>query len=287
MFLTNWITLVVLVLGKNECDGWTTHLIPSFGHPRQSDLARSRHPHHPPAVFPPRLNVLGAGWPSWFTQWFDPRHAEVAKSLPRISRPPVKPTGGHATEARRGNVPVPSTRLPTSNHTIRLRGGRLPHEGFLEMKITGKWQSLCGDAWNQRLTAMACAEMGFNRGGVYVQRKYPWLTARHGFELDCPKEVNNLAHCTVGRTMCTSMRRIRISCHRDPASACNPGEHPFQGMCHLVIGTPSLSHAEAKLFCESRGSRLVSIRSGAKKNFVSELLLALQKGPLLDESHWH
>ncbi|XP_049270836.1 uncharacterized protein LOC119393259 isoform X3 [Rhipicephalus sanguineus] len=283
MFLTKWITLVMILLGTNNCDGWTTHSIQSFGHPRPSDLPLSRRPHHPPAVLPTRLNVFAAGWPSWFTQWFNPRSDEVDKPLQRISRPPMRPSGGHAPEARRGNIPVLSTTLPTSNHTIRLRGGRLPHEGFLEMKIAGKWQSLCGDAWNQRLTAMACAEMGFNRGGEYVQRKYPWLTARHGFDVDCPKEVNNLAHCTVERTMCTSTRRIRISCHRDSASACNPGEHPFQGMCHLVIAAPSLSHAEAKLFCESKGSRLVSISSSAKKNFVSELLLALQKG--LDR--WH
>ncbi|XP_075736289.1 neurotrypsin isoform X3 [Rhipicephalus microplus] len=283
MLLTKWITLVMILLGKNNCDGWTTNLAPFFGRPSQSDVTRSRHPHHPPAVFPPHHSPLAAGRPSWFTQWFDHRHAEEAKSLQTISRPPMSPTGSLAAKARRGNTPLPSTSLPTSNHTIRLRGGRLPHEGFLEVKIAGKWQSLCGDAWNQRLTAMACTEMGFNRGGEYVQRKYPWLTARHGFDVDCPKEVTNMAHCTIRRTMCTSMRRIRLSCNRDPASACNPGEHPFQGMCHLVIGTPSLTHAEARSFCESRGSRLVSISSSAKKNFMSELLLALQKG--LDR--WH
>ncbi|XP_070386371.1 neurotrypsin-like, partial [Dermacentor albipictus] len=278
MFLTKWITLVIIALEQNDCDGWRNQSTSPFNHPRRSDLAISRHPH--PLAISRRLDVLAVSWSSWFAQWFGPRHAKVAKSLQQTSRLFIKPNGGHTTDA---HPPTPSPSLATSNHTIRLRGGRLPHEGFLEMKITGKWQSLCGDAWNQRLTAMACSEMGFTRGGEYTQRKYPWFTARHGFDVDCPKEVNKMTQCAVHRTLCTSTRRIRISCHRDSASACDPGEHPFQGMCHLVIGTPSLSHAEAKFFCKSRGSQLLSINSNVKRNFVSELLLALHKG--LDR--WH
>ncbi|XP_077490505.1 neurotrypsin-like [Amblyomma americanum] len=287
MTAAKWITLMAIVVRQSNCLISPVYPGSHFTYQRQNGLTQTRH--LPPPAFrepppsPPHLNPITPGWSSWFSHWLGPRHANIANPLDWAPPPYVQPARSDAEAARRAELPTRSLVLPASNHTIRLHGGRLPHEGFLEMKIAGKWQSLCGDAWDQRMTAMACEEMGYTRGGEYIQRKYPWLTSRHGFDVDCPKEVNKMGQCSVQRILCSSTRRIKVSCFRDYASACNPGEHPFQGMCHLVVGTPSLSHAEAKLFCQSRGSRLLTTHSDVKSSFISALLSALHKGL----ERWH
>ncbi|XP_077540698.1 neurotrypsin-like isoform X2 [Haemaphysalis longicornis] len=295
MSALRWITVLAIVTGRNECFFWrNAHRDLHFASGRRHDVTPAATSANqmsiPPLVYQPLRHQphqiepwAQLGWPPWIHQWLGPRHAKVVQQPRRIETSSDKHASGDDIEAQRPGIMVRSKIMFPTNHTVRLHGGRLPHEGFLEMKIRGKWQSLCGEEWNQRLTTIVCNEMGYTRGGEYIQRKYPWLTNRHGLDLDCPKEAKELAQCVLRRTLCTSTRRIRISCLRDYASACHPGEHPFQGMCHLVAAVPSLSHDEARMFCESRGSTLLGIDSNARKSYMSELLLALHKGL----ERWH
>lgn len=181
MSAVKWITVMAIVIGRNEGHFWNAnrdlHFAPGRRHdvlpaaPSTSQMSipeeflreiLNQPPRPQPNEFWPNPN-----WPPWFYQWFDPRHPKTADSLRRTETSSPNHASGDNTEAQRADVRVRSMIMLPTNHTIRLHGGRLPHEGFLEMKIQGKWQSLCGDAWDQRLTAIACDEMGFTRRRIH------------------------------------------------------------------------------------------------------------------------
>jgi len=47
--------------------------------------------------------------------------------------------------------------------TVRLRGGRIPNEGRIELFVAEKtkWMSLCSDNWRQQEAEVACRSLGF------------------------------------------------------------------------------------------------------------------------------
>ncbi|CAN7992831.1 unnamed protein product, partial [Ixodes hexagonus] len=161
---------------------------------------------------------------------------------------------------------------------LSLYGGKGPHYGFLETKVSGIWASVCGRQWDPRMTTLACRQMGYVRGGVYSHKKHLGLTPLLSVELECPEDADSLSHCGVRSVPCAGTRRVRLSCLRDYVSGCRRGEHPFMGKCYLVVATPPMSHQGAQRFCASRGSTLMVVHSQVTNDFLSELLSTLHKG---------
>ena len=70
-----------------------------------------------------------------------------------------------AQEKRQGssNQPIvfPS---PQSGQRVRLRGGKQPYSGYLELLHSGEWGFVCDDDWNPEEADIVCKELGFLRG---------------------------------------------------------------------------------------------------------------------------
>ena len=53
---------------------------------------------------------------------------------------------------------------PQSGQRVRLRGGKQPYSGYLELLHSGEWGFVCDDDWNQEDADIVCKELGFLRG---------------------------------------------------------------------------------------------------------------------------
>ncbi len=54
---------------------------------------------------------------------------------------------------------------PPSGQRIRLRGGRSPYSGYLEIFRSGRWGLVCDSgSWRMQEAAMVCKQLGFTRG---------------------------------------------------------------------------------------------------------------------------
>ena len=61
---------------------------------------------------------------------------------------------------------------------IRLRGGYVPGQGRIEICHENVWGTVCDDFWGTVDAAVACRQLGFVGGGIYV-RQYKGLANLH------------------------------------------------------------------------------------------------------------
>nr|AML23866.1 ixominogen [Ixodes ricinus] len=287
MLNCNWITVTAVLLAcvhLSNSEPWRhppRHLDKIFRHHYnlvQHDWANPAQRRQSAQHVPTDPAGRPFGWPRWLNQWVHhANHPRPADSDRRLE-------ADHWTKQTRSSGDFRDEKLddhnivPDSNQSLRLYGGKLLHEGFLETKISGRWVSVCGREWNRRITTLACRQMGYVRGGVYSHKKHLGLTPSLSVELECPKNADSLSGCGVRSVPCVGTRRVRLYCLRDHVSGCSPGEHPFMGKCHLVVTTPPMSHEGAQRFCVSRGSTLMVVDNQVTNDFVSELLSTLHKG---------
>ena len=64
---------------------------------------------------------------------------------------------------------------PPSGQRVRLRGGKHPYSGYLELWHSGEWGFVCDDDWSRQEADIVCKQLGFNRGvasTTQVSKKY-------------------------------------------------------------------------------------------------------------------
>ena len=59
------------------------------------------------------------------------------------------------------NVVHPS---PPTGQRVRLRGGKQPHYGYVELFHSDEWGYVCDDDWSIQDANIVCKQLGFNRG---------------------------------------------------------------------------------------------------------------------------
>ena len=58
---------------------------------------------------------------------------------------------------------------PDSGQKVRLRGGKFPHSGYLEIFYSNQWGFVCdAGSWTMQEATMVCKQLGFSRHVAHV-----------------------------------------------------------------------------------------------------------------------
>ena len=94
-----------------------------------------------------------------------------------------------------------SHRTASSFVPIRLRGGRGPHEGRVEVYHDGSWGSVCDDKWDIQDAHVVCRQLGFASalesivGGAQFAGGFGQILLD---DLECTGEESTLGSCLHG-----------------------------------------------------------------------------------------
>ncbi|XP_048587258.1 uncharacterized protein LOC5508390 isoform X2 [Nematostella vectensis] len=86
---------------------------------------------------------------------------------------------------------------PLSNATLRLRDGRHPNEGRVEIKHNGQWGTVCDDLWDIKDADVVCRELGYP-GALSAQVRAAWGGGAGSIWLDnleCTGNESRLVDC--------------------------------------------------------------------------------------------
>ncbi|XP_023316403.1 uncharacterized protein LOC106653221 isoform X3 [Trichogramma pretiosum] len=187
--------------------------------------------------------------------------------------------------------PMPGQMTPISGQVVRLRGGKDPSEGYVEVQgAKPGWGVVCDsqDAWSQREADVVCRQLGYQRGAAYVWQGRPsnvpgasWIAAS---SVACNGTEAKFQNCLFRHEAdsCEIERdAIGVRCFPNRQAHCRADERAHNGQCyHVADASKALSHDEAHDYCHARGSRLLDLVDQAENDFVSELLA--QTKPMVD-----
>ena len=79
-------------------------------------------------------------------------------------------------------LPLPPVNSPLSSANLRLRGGQIPNEGFLEFFniSTHSWNLMCDSQFNEKTGEVVCRELGLETVNVQVRFSYLYDYYVHG-----------------------------------------------------------------------------------------------------------
>ena len=109
---------------------------------------------------------------------------------------------------------------PTPNPTIRLVGGRGPHEGRVEVFYRGAWGTVCDDDWDITDAGVVCRELGFS-GAVSAFKEAHFGKGLGPIWLDdvrCRGNECRLDHCLhrgVGKENCHHGEDAGVVCQSE------------------------------------------------------------------------
>ncbi|XP_046476205.1 uncharacterized protein [Neodiprion pinetum] len=172
---------------------------------------------------------------------------------------------------------------PISGQMLRLRGGSILEEGYLEVQGTQPgWGIVCDhrNAWTLKKANIVCRQLGYTRGAEMAWQgnnnqndELPWVAAD---SVDCIGNETYFQSCKFTHNPYCDVARdaVGIRCLPNRAAYCREDEIPHRGFCyHLANPDTALNHAEALDYCNSKGARLLDVLDQTENNFISEWLV--------------
>ena len=171
---------------------------------------------------------------------------------------------------------------PPSGQLIRLRQGRSPSQGYVQIYSNNKWGWVCDSgSWSMEEADLVCKQLGFSRG---VKKATQGLV--HGpveqedratERVDCEGGESELEECPhkdkdEGELECKLEQDIvSVSCQYDSLAGCSAKEMPFGNSCYSFHASAK-SFDEAQDICKKHNKTLVEIESQEENDMISELL---------------
>ncbi|XP_071549205.1 uncharacterized protein [Panulirus ornatus] len=182
-----------------------------------------------------------------------------------------------------GNTcPNVSVGAPDSGQKLRLAHGRGPWAGQLQVRFGDKWAYVEGRGWSQQLGRMVCNQLGFEGYESGTEVVPADRASTSVLQLGCPVGSTSFRQCSF--SPCTSCRSknavLNVRCTRAPTHRCpsrvsggpQRAWQRWQESCYLVLDNYRVSRDAARDMCRERGGELVTIRSQAEHEYLSELL---------------
>ncbi|XP_062572735.1 deleted in malignant brain tumors 1 protein-like isoform X2 [Saccostrea cucullata] len=104
----------------------------------------------------------------------------------------------------------------SSTATVRLVDGSLPHEGFVEVLVNGRWRSVCDFLWDKSEAKVTCGLLGYS-GGIpvsvptsYERKEEMWFFSK----MDCKGNEESLSECSSEASKtCNTGKRAGALCY--------------------------------------------------------------------------
>ena len=185
---------------------------------------------------------------------------------------------------------------PPSGQLIRLRQGRSPSHGYVQIYSNNKWGWVCDSgAWTMEEADLVCKQLGFSRG---VKKTTQGLV--HGpveqedratERVDCGGGESELEECPhrdkdEGEVECKLEQDIvSVSCQYDSLATCRAKEMPFGNSCYSFHANAK-SFDEAQDICKKHNKTLVEIESQEENDMISELLFQSRLTSMTMDQVW-
>ena len=170
---------------------------------------------------------------------------------------------------------------PPSGQYIRLRNGRTPSEGYLQVFNDDKWGYVCDKSgWTREEANVVCQELGFRRGVRKTTQGFVHGRVDESRKItehvECSGSEAALKDCRISYTQPSpscklSQDIVSISCIPDSWATCDKNEIPWGSHCYSFFPNASSFHA-AQDHCRLIGRNLVEIESQEENDMLSELL---------------
>ena len=170
---------------------------------------------------------------------------------------------------------------PPSGQNARLREGRTPSEGYLQLFHDDKWGYVCDKSgWTMEKANIVCKQLGFHRGVRKTTQGFVHGQVDESKKLtdhvECTGSEEKIQQCKVsyfvsGKPCKLSEDIVSITCFPDSWAKCYENEIPWKSSCYSFFPNASSFH-EAQEHCKSTGRVLVEVDSQAENDMISELL---------------
>ena len=170
---------------------------------------------------------------------------------------------------------------PPSGQTVRLRQGRSPAEGYLELVVDGEWGYVCDDGWSMQEADLVCRQLGYSRG---VKKTTTGLvygpvdqSKRSTEDVNCHGHEERIEDCQLtakgesARECKLSEDIVSVVCLYDSFATCRTREIPYGDSCYRVF-TDAKSFHDAQDICMKNDMVLVEIESQEENDLISEML---------------
>ena len=180
-----------------------------------------------------------------------------------------------------------------SNQMMRLRHGRDPSVGYLELFSGKEWFFLCDQSrsWDIQEATVACRQMGYEDGAIHTTHGNSSLGDLQAvflndfrsinMELKCKGDERELRSCSWRTSQASCDMRIgavSLVCSKLSYALCPGNTEPFGNSCYkLESQLQSFLGAQDK--CEQQGGYLLELDEQAENDFVTEWLKTLPNAP--------
>ena len=184
---------------------------------------------------------------------------------------------------------------PISGQKLRLRGGKSPFSGYLEISRNDQWGFVCDSGtWTFEEADIVCKQLGFKRGVRSTTQGLIHGTIDESRKMtetvDCQGNEQGIEDCRIKyksrNGYCKSEESIvSITCVHDSFALCDDNEVPWGVSCYSVHFNRS-SFTKAQEICEKEGKKLVELTYQEENDLLSELLVHSQYSKGLLSKIW-
>ncbi|XP_059099342.1 uncharacterized protein LOC131893363 [Tigriopus californicus] len=186
---------------------------------------------------------------------------------------------------------------PPSGQKVRLRGGKGPFAGYLEMSKNNEWGLVCdAGTWTIDEARLVCKDLGFARGVRSTTQGLIYgpvdESRKISEEVTCRGDETSFDQCDVvysspntGGSCKLASEIVSIRCAIDSTAVCLEGEIPWGDSCYSLYFNRSTFH-EAQETCQRDGKYLAEITDQQENDILSELLIQNRLSPGLLAEVW-